>query len=534
MGMDYQNRRNLDDGLFSANISFTKTSTGDPQNAANTGSDVASYLLGLPTGALRNIGDTTALMRWSGYYFYFQDDIHVNSKLTLNLGLRYDYTQWPRHRDNKLGSQDIETGQYLWAGTNPITGEPANTFPTVIYPDKNNFAPRLGMAYLLNSTTTIRAGYGMFYNTNFLWEAQGIRGNWPYAVSETFTNLNETVINSPLATTFGDYLSIQPGVPVPASAQHIADRHRRVGYMQQWNLHVQKEVAGNIVLEAGYVGTKGSKASIFANANTAPPGPGAVQPRRQWQNNNATSLMTDIASSIYNGLQLKAEKRFSRGMAFMGTYTYSRTINTGGDGFSLSSSPQDPACIECDKGLSLFHHKNIFAMNFVYELPFGKGKKYGSGFNGFENQLLGGWQFNGIVTAGSGGPLNVTIPRDIANIGARSIGQRPDVNGNPNISNPTSDQWFDKSVFSQPADYTYGNAGRNIVIGPGYQYWTLGIYKNFYIKERHRIQFRTEFYNAFNNVNLNNPSGNYDSANFGRVTGSDYARQIQFGLKYSF
>jgi outer membrane receptor protein involved in Fe transport len=533
-GMDYQNRRNLDDGLFSANIHFTKTATEDPQNAAGTGQALASYLLGLPNQALRNVGDTTALMRWSGYYFYVQDDIKVNSKLTVNLGLRYDYTQWPRHRDNKLGSFDLETGQYLWAATNPITGEPANTFPTVIHPDRNNFAPRVGMAYLLSNSMTIRAGYGGFYNTNFLWEAQGIRGNWPFAISETKTNLNDTFINSPLKTTFSPETSTGPGTNVPPDAQHIADRNRRVSYMQQWNLHLQKEVAGDLLLEVGYVGTKGAKASIFANANTAPPGPGDVQSRRPHTNLGPTSLMTDIASSIYHGVQFKAEKRFSQGLAFMGTYTFSRNINTGGDGFSMSASPQDPNCIECERALSAFHRKNLFAMNFVWELPFGRGKRFATDLSGAANHILGGWQFNGIITASSGQPVNVTIPRDIANIGARSITQRPNVSGDPNIDSPTADRWFDTSAFSEPAPFTYGNAGRDIVIGPNNQTWTLGLFKNFMIREPHRLQFRAEFFNAFNNVNLNNPDVNFDSSNLGRINGSAPARQIQFGLKYYF
>ncbi|MCI0421407.1 MAG: TonB-dependent receptor, partial [Acidobacteria bacterium] len=373
-GMDYQNRRNAGDGLFSALIDFTKTPTVDPQNVAATGQAVASYLLGLPTTARRNVGDTAALMRWSGYYFYFQDDIKVNSKLTLNLGLRYDYTQWPRHRDNKLGSFDLETGNFIWAATNPITGEPPNVFPQVIYPDRNNWAPRVGMAYLLNSRTTVRGGYGLFYNTFFLWETQGIRGNWPFAISENKTNLNSTTIDSPLKTTFSTETSTGPGTNVPPSAQHIADRRRRVSYMQQWNLHLQREVAGNLLLEAGYVGTRGSKASVFANANTAPAGPGAVGPRRPFPILGATLTLTDTASSIYHGLQLKAEKRFSEGLAFMGSYTFSRNINTAGDGFGMSNTPQDPTCLECDRALSAFHRKNLFAMNFIYELPLGKGK----------------------------------------------------------------------------------------------------------------------------------------------------------------
>jgi len=533
-GMDYQNRRNLDDGLFSANINFNKIPTEDPQNASGTGQALASYLLGLPNSALRNVGDTTALMRWSGYYFYVQDDIKVNSKLTLNLGLRYDYTQWPRHRDNKLGSFDIETGKYLWATTNPITGEAANTFPTVIYPDRNNWAPRAGFAYLLNNKTTVRAGYGWFYNTNFLWEAQGIRGNWPFAISETKTNLNTTTIDSPLKTTFAPYVATGPNTIVPPDAQHIADRNRRVSYNQQWNLHLQREVAGSLIVEAGYVGTRGSKASTFSNANTAPPGPGPVQPRRPFTNLGATSLMTDNASSIYHGLQLKAEKRFSQGLAFLGSYTWSKNINSGGDGFHLSSAPQDPNCQECDRALSDYQRTNIFALNFVYELPFGKGKQFATDLPGVANHILGGWQFNGIVTASSGQPLSVRIGRDIANIGARSVGQRPNLLGNPNIDNPTADRWFDRSVFFEPAPYTYGNAGRNIILGPGNQTYTLGLFKNFGITEAQRVQFRVEFFNAFNNVNLNNPDTGFDSPNLGRIFGSAPARQIQFGLKYYF
>ncbi len=243
-------------------------------------------------------------------------------------------------------------------------------------------------------------------------------------------------------------------------------------------------------------------------------------PAVDYTNLGATSLMTDIASSIYHSLQVKAEKRFSKGLAFLGSYTFSRNLNTGGDGFSGSASPQDPNCIECERALSLFHRKNLFAMNFVYELPFGKGKPYGSDLSGVANHILGGWQFNGVITASTGQPINVSIPRDIANIGARSITQRPNLLGDPNLDNPTSDRWFDKSVFFEPAPFTYGNAGGNIIIGPANQTWTLGFYKNFQIAEPHSLQFRVEMFNAFNHVNLNNPTTSFDSANFGRILAS--------------
>ncbi len=193
-GMDYQNRRNLDDGLFSANIDFTKTPTEDPQNATGTGQALASYLLGLPTNALRNVGDTTALMRWSGYYFYVQDDIKVkfeaHGQPWTEVRL-YSVASAPRQQAGLFRSWKPDST----SGPPPtrLPEKPANTFPTVIHPDRNNLAPRVGMAYLLNNSMTIRAGYGGFYNTNFLWEAQGIRGNWPFAISETKTNLNATI-----------------------------------------------------------------------------------------------------------------------------------------------------------------------------------------------------------------------------------------------------------------------------------------------------------------------------------------------------
>ena len=173
-------------------------------------------------------------------------------------------------------------------------------------------------------------------------------------------------------------------------------------------------------------------------------------------------------------------------------------------------------------------------MNFVYELPFGRGKAYGSDMSGIANHIVGGWQFNGIITASSGQPIGVGIGRDIANIGARSISQRPNLLGDPNIDNPTSDRWFDKSVFFEPAPFTYGNSGRNNIIGPSNQTWTLGFYKNFLIREPHSLQFRVEMFNAFNHVNLNNPTTGFDSVNLGRIFGSASARQIQFGLKYYF
>ena len=180
-------------------MSFGKVPTEYPQNAAATGNAVASYLLGLPTIARRNIGEgTTAIMRKEDYSLFFPDDWRATANLTVNLGLRCDMSEWPKHRDDLLASIDLGIGQFLWDGHNPITGEGANVRRGIVEPDNNNFAPRVGMAYRLGEKTTVRSGFGVFYMTNYLWEAQSVRGNWPFAISENFSNLNDRGPASPV------------------------------------------------------------------------------------------------------------------------------------------------------------------------------------------------------------------------------------------------------------------------------------------------------------------------------------------------
>ncbi|MSO23548.1 MAG: TonB-dependent receptor [Acidobacteria bacterium] len=535
IGMDLQHRRNMDDGLFSAIYTFTKDPTSDPQNMQSSGQSLAAFLLGLPNQAFRNLGDTAALMRSNSYHVYFQDDWKIISRLTLNLGLRYEYTQWPRHRDDKLASFDLETGEFIWAGRNPVTGEGPNTIPTIVPPDRNNVAPRFGLAYLLNPQTTLRGGYGIFYNSNFLWEAQGTRGNWPYAISQALTALNTLTPDSPLKTTFTPDLDIQPGSAMAPSAQHIVDRCNRVGYSQQWNLHLQHEVVRGVLLEVGYVGTKGTKLSIFLSGNDPSPGPGDANPRRPYPALGSVSLLTAVATSSYHGLQVKAEKKLSQGLSFLTSYTFSKAINIGGDGFGMSSSPQNARDLKAERALSAFHRRHNFVASYIYELPFGSGRRFLSSWCGWANHLIEGWEINGITTARAGQPINVTIPRDIANIGSRGFATRPNLLRDPVLENPSAALWFDTSAFAEPVPYTFGNAGRNVVTGPGTYNWTMGLFKNFDIQDRRkRIQLRAEAFNLQNHVNLTNPDTDFDSPTFGQILGAAPARQIQFGVKYLF
>lgn len=536
LGWDFRYMRNLDDGYFTGNFNFTADATNDPQNTATTGQSMASYLLGLPNSALRNIGATAAIMRKHDYSGFAQDDWKVTSRLTLNLGIRYDYLGWPYSRDNTLGSFDLNTGQYLWDGKNPVTGAPPNVRRGIVNPRYDNWAPRVGFAYRLNDKTTVRSGYGIFYNGNYLWEAQGIRGNYPYAISETLTNLNTAGATSPIEKTFSPILTVTPGANVPLTDQHIVNRNNKTSYTQQWNFHVERRLTDDLIAEVGYVGNKGTHLTMFINGNTALPGPGDPDPRRPYPVLGATSVMDNVASSHYEGLQAKLEKRFAQGLTFRVNYSFSKTMDVGGSGFSNSASPQNPYDMKADSALSSLDRAQILSLDWVYQLPFGTGRRFGSNFNRFENAVLGGWEVTGIVSATSGSPFTATLEGDIANIGARSISQRPNLVGNPYSGGlSTTGLWVNPAAFAIPAAYTFGNLGRNTMIGPGFFQMDFGGYKNFNVTERIGVQFRAEIFNITNAVNFGNPNGDLNSASFGQISGlSGAPLEAQFGIKIMF
>jgi outer membrane receptor protein involved in Fe transport len=191
---------------------------------------MASILLGYPSTASRILGDPSLdASRWLTH-FYVQDDIKLTNKLTLNLGLRYELSNWFHHNQGRLSGYDTETGTYMWASTNPITNEPANVPRTLVDPDRNNFAPRFGFAYLLHPKTTVRGGYGIFYNANFTWETSSARGNWPYSISQSYEGMNRDFPTQPLDSVFPPTLDESQ---IPPDVQHSMSRHQRVGYMQQ-------------------------------------------------------------------------------------------------------------------------------------------------------------------------------------------------------------------------------------------------------------------------------------------------------------
>jgi len=516
IGADVRRQQLFTGSYRAGNIGFDAIPTSDPNDRGRTGLPLASFLLGLPSNAQRVVGDTNVRMRGTMTHVFLQDDVRVNSRLSLNIGLRYEYNQLPYDKNERMSAFDLRNGNILFASKNPITGEPANVRRSITDPDWNNFAPRFGFAYLLTKRTTLRSGYGLFYSSNFAQEQQGGRGQWPFALSQNDVNLNVELPNRPLQNLF----PVEPRSLIAFSATRaIAGR---TGYMQQWNFNIQRQIRNDLMLEAGYIGSKGTKLYTNWRGNGAPAGPGAVNPRRPFPLFGTISEQNPRGNSNYNSLQLKVEKRYAAGISFMSSYTWSKSID---DSSALTTlSQNNPFDLRQERGLSEFDLRHNWVTTFVYELPFGRGK------------ALGGWQLNGISSLRSGNPVRIVLPADIANTGV-SGGQRPNVVGTLRLppGDRTVGRWFNTAALASPAAFTYGNLGRHVLVGPGMVNFDFGIFKNFRIRERHNIQFRLETFNTFNHTNFATPGGTFSNPTFGVVTGTATdARDVQLALRYQF
>jgi hypothetical protein len=527
-GYDLTRLRIFHDSVFS-DFGYDTVPTADPQNLSGSGQAFASFLLGLPSNAQRIVGQTDLDVQQYLHHIYIQDDFKVNSKLTLNLGLRWEYDQWPHHIRGRLSGFDSLTGQFIWASRNPITGQPANVRPQIADPRYKNFAPRVGFAYRVAPNTTIRSSYGIFYNSNYSWEWSSSRGGWPFSVSDNIKGLN--LPGSPITPTENLFLTFDPKTSKPQD-QHTVARDVKTPYMQNWNFGVEHQFAQDVLVELNYLGSKGTHLSSFLNQNDAPPGPGDPEVRRRWPYAGAFSELKDIATSHYNALTVKVEKRFSHGFSVLGSYAWSHSIDLNSE-FG-GSSPQNDFCIKCDLGDSGFDQRQVFNGSYIYVVP------GATSSNRLIKYALGGWEVAGITTLETGRAFNVNINFDNANNGARSNSQRPDLVGNPFPSGFKSTygpggSYFNTAAFAVAPPYHFGNLGRNAFHGPAFHNTDLGAFKNFNLTERFRLQFRAEFFNIFNNVNFSTPDSTLGDSTFGQITGTDTSqRQVQFALKLLF
>ena len=559
-----------------AQLGFGSDSTGDPTNPGTTGDPVASFVLSVPDSAnRRNVDETT---RPGGVMSFFgQDSWKANSRLTVNLGLRYDYTFIPPYGTNAtIGKQGgIETGDMNFAnGTYVLQKVPPScasrgfapcipgdgTLPDHVVVDSRgkiahnvptNWGPRLGLSYRVGSKTVVHAGFGIVYDN---WAAvsqmaQNIEGAWPDIGQLIANNLNvpSSTSATPTATEQDPFAAGGSGLfPAPTpfnQVQWFYDPNIKNAYSEQYNFGLQRQVTPSTAVTLNYVGSESHRVVVGGYYNTAlTPGPGDPQSRALYTYIGPTFYDRSNGNASYNALQVQLDKRYSSGLSYQVAYSFSKFINEGGDGWfgaegGVPVDPYQPAKFGSRSvaGTDLPH---VFTENTIFQVPVGKGQRWSTG-NSIADYILGNWQINNFLTFRSGLPFTPQYSDgDLANTGnvAWAGYEHADLVGDPHKNVP-SGFGFNPAAYAAPAQYTYGSAGRNSLRSSRLINMDASVFRQFpFWKEGTRFEFRAETFNLFNhrvpgqaNSDVGTPT------TFGTVTSAaNQARQMQLGAKFVF
>ncbi|HMI50912.1 MAG TPA: TonB-dependent receptor [Candidatus Saccharimonadales bacterium] len=506
-------RRLLDDATTNnwpfGNLNFTGDLSGDA---------AADYMLGVPRTVLTPEGVPITKARQWRFAFYGQDDWKVTPKLTLNLGLRYDLFLPPKDINHVTHTLDFSDP------ANPVFIDAPDPLWQVSH---KNFSPRVGFAYSMTPTVVVRGGYGMFYFGGQFDHINILQLNPPTAGSLTITNQvgDLTTIDDPMPASANPTDTIN-AVTLPPGGTHPNT------YAQNWNLQVSKQFGSRDVFEVGYVGSKGTHVDTsFKNWNQPDPGPGDIQDRRPYPTLSRIRMQSYGSNTMYHSLQARFEHRLSKQLNLTAAYTYSHLIddsgNTTNDGGCQCQNPRD---ITPERASSLFDQRHLLVIGYVWDIPLGREWK------GVAGAVASGWSFQGIVTMASGNPFDILESSDTQN--NDGLWERPLLvpGQNISVSNKTPDHWFNTDAFA-PSIFVYGDSPRNPVVGPGKHTFDLSLGKTFHMpySENHSLQFRAEFFNAFNTPQFANPDQFLGDGDFGKVTStSSHNRELQFGLKYRF
>lgn len=507
--------------------SYTGQFTQNLAQAAGTGSGLADLELGLFASSRLDIEAMYGHRRWE-HSWYAADDIRLTSRLTINVGARYEITTPWTEVNDRMGGLVPALGFVYQVNTPQL---PGHTVTTTNYGD---VSPRLGFAYSLTPKTTIRSGYGMFYSFPGIATANLPSKTPPTAGNIAITNNTSTTDLSTVTLVSAGFPAQLPTVFDPTGNNFkYSPRHDPDSTIQQWNFNIQRDIGLGTTITAAYVGSHGSHLYIMPNINQPVPGPGAAAARRPYPRLGDGGGRQDAADSTYHSFQFTAEKRYSNGLTLLTAYTYSHSIDD-------AASPQNALNLSAERGNSSFDVRHRFVTSWLYDIPFGKGRKFLSHSPGITNTLLGGWQLNGILTLMSG--QHFSPSSGVNTLGSGAGSQRPNrlADGNLTASQQTVKHWFDTAAFATPGPYLFGNAGRDILVGPGTRQADLSLFKRFNLRSRETtwLQFRAEVFNVFNTPEFNNPNATIGTAAAGTITsaGDPYSyqrtsRQIQFALK---
>lgn len=500
------------------------------------------------------------------HFAYIQDDFKVNQKLTLNLGLRYEFAT-PQYEDqNRLGNFDPATRTLIQARDGSLYDR------ALVDPDRNNFAPRLGFAYQFNPATVLRGGYGVSYiHFNRLGGENLLAYNGPNIVSSEIVQQP----TQPLCTGnnfIGCFRPTMLGYPegmvaperfTPLTARvNFTPRDTRTAYTQSWHLTVQRELPGKFLVDVGYVGNRTNKLIILADYNQArpngpndPAGGTPLQDRRPFSDYSFIQISFNGGYAVYHALQVKLERRFSDGLYLLNSFTWSKAIDNAA-GHLESASGDNSRTIITDlnygRGLGSYNQPLNNTTSVVYDLPFGKGRRFGSDISSALDKVVGGWRLTLINTMTSGIPVNITYSPASAFVVGSSLTYRPN-QLLPDLYTPEGsrsvDNYLNIAAVAVPTDRSrpFGNVGRNTVRGPNFFQADLGLHKAFPLwREDVKLEFRMEAFNLFNRSNFQAPDGNASNirrdaqgnpipgGTYGVIRSTFPARQIQFALKLLF
>ncbi len=537
-------------GRFAWDGRYTTNGMGSASTPANS---TADFLLGYMASSEGQVGAPIANFRNSYFAFYVQDDWKVSSRLTLNLGLRWeDETPWHDKHDGIVNidfkwDNSIQP-TYVRAGTgDPFEGNPAFRLPASIpyvrdgrfgtsafRNSATDFAPRAGLAYSINSKTVLRAGAGIYYVRDIGNATFDIVRNAPFTIRRS----EPGDLVRPNLTWSQPFTAA--GVPSFILANQWDEPTTYVG---QWSGGIQRQVGPNASLEVNYMGSTGVHLRRLQVYNAGGPGPGSTSSRRAFpafggtvQNMNAPS------HSNYHALLARFQHRFNKGFTLLSSFSYSKSIDNGSgirttDGDALT--PSNNYNLRAERGLSGFDFRRRLTNSMLYELPFGKGKRFLGGANPAANALLGGWQLGTILTLQAGFPASAYC--GFGSVQNSDTTCYPDATGiNPALARGQQDpkRWFDPAAFVDRLDrgvFRYGNSGRNTIIGPGLIAWDFSMAKNFPIRERAKLEFRSEFFNFPNHPNFGQPGTSPGTPSYGVIGATRIeSRQLQFALRLAF
>ena len=538
-----------------------------------TGDAFADFLIGQPVVFLQGGGELPRGMRASNVNLYAQDSYKASSRLTLNFGLRYELPQ-PYSEIHNQDALFVPNAQSRIIPSAP---------PGLLYPGDTGvgagliareyraFAPRVGIAWdpTGNGQWAVRAAYGIFYDPYYNGEGGPLQA--PESAPPWFKTIQESFPSSfaaPLPAGSDPFAPNFAGGPQGLTLLTL-DPHLRLPYAQDWNFTVEHSFGQGWLLDVGYVGTKGTKLPRFIESNPAVlcstlpaseqascisgeqqdvnvfrPYSGCTPASPDTCNYGSIGLISGITNSNYNALQTTLRKRLGYGLAFLLSYTYSKTLDDVSSFNITGSAPtlvagendlaQNPWDLEAEYGRSLFDARQRLVFSYQWQLPFWKHS------HAWYESALGNWELNGIVSASTGTPFTVYDSSDPSLQGQSPeisgfVGDRPNLVGNPNDGPRTASEWFNTKAFQQNTQLgTFGNAGRNIVQAAGVSEWDCGVSKNFRLAESTTLQFRGEFFNILNRVNFGVPNDDISSPTFGQVETAAPPRQIQFALKLLF